>query len=101
MSSQYDKRRAKAKGPKITETVIEHPMSDSNDPEPTLDRVAYDVVFDDTLRQYVKVAIAYDLSTGTAKVRDVSNLSDNQPVSIKKMTELYTRKILKLPIEGE
>lgn len=91
MSNQYEKRKAKATVQDL-ERAVEYA-------EMKFERTSYDVFYDPTKRKYVRIAVEYDLETKVARVKEIKQLADSQPMAIKKMVELFTAKIFKLPIK--
>lgn len=77
MATQYEKRKLKEMGP-----------------QPNLDRVGYDVVWDDKLHKYMKVVIEYCIVTGEAQVKEVEAIADSQPLANYRMQEIFAKKIL-------
>lgn len=86
MATQYEKRKIKT-------------IKESDDEPVNYDSIGYDIFYDDDIKKYVRVNIEYDSKTGAARVKDRKEIGDSQPVATRKMSELFTRKILKLPFD--
>lgn len=93
MATQYEKRKQKVK--EKTEGASQEVVSP---PEPNWTGEAFDVFFDEERKKFVRVKVQYDKDSGRAEVVALEDIADNQPVAIKKMTEIFSRKVLRLPI---
>lgn len=96
MSSQYEKRKAKAKEVKEDPTNIP-----SIDTSIVYDRTAYDIFWDDEQRKFVRVIVEYDLTLGLGRVKETKAIADSQPVAVYKMGEAINRKVFNLPMKED
>lgn len=87
MPSQYEKRKAK--------TNENTSYSDVEESRP-LDKLAFDIIYDETVKKYIKVTVEYNLTSGKARVKETKPIADSQPVAIYKMGEIMNRKVLGL-----
>lgn len=88
MPSQFEKRKAKTT--KKIETPELPPV------EHNYTRMGHDVFFDSDKRCYIIVDIEYDIDSGAARIKEIRNLADSQPVATYKTNEIFTKKILNL-----
>lgn len=91
MTSQYQKRKTKSVKPIVDSQAVE---SSPENPKPNFDKTGHDVFYDNEKRKFIRVDIEYCLTTGSARVKNVDELADSQPVATYKMQELLARKIL-------
>lgn len=84
MSSQFTKRKLKNKLKDLE--IIEEGSN--------MDGEAVDIYYDDELRKFIQVVIAYDLETGYTKIKSKEAIADSQPVAIHKIQKHFVDKIL-------
>jgi len=87
MSSQYEKRKMKAKKKVVKKTV-------KPEVEVTYDRTAYDVFRDGDTSKFMIAEVEYDSVTKQARVKEVKYFADSQPVANYKIKELYAKKLI-------
>lgn len=83
MSKQFEKRKAKE--------LFEQQWGDAN-----FNSEAYDVFFDESTGQYMKVTIEYDTKAGVGRVKESVVLAESQPVAAYKMQEVIVKKIFNI-----